>query len=93
VGETGQTVMTEAHSVACFGQNVGFLPLQKVASGLAVQIVAWTGQAVAFAGHWVWMDEQAVICTGQTVTWALPWGGQIVTAVLTQVVALAGQNV
>ena len=53
VGAIGQTVITLTQMVACLGHTVASPPVQKVGRALAVQIVAWIGQAVATLGHWV----------------------------------------
>lgn len=80
--------------MACFGHWVT-TPPQKVAAAAvaAVQVVAWTGQLVATAGHWVLAVKQLVNWMGHWVTAALPGAGQTVATTAMQTVALAGQVV
>lgn len=63
-------------------------PPQNVSATLAVQTVAWTGQVVAVAGHWVCPFAQLVNWAGQVVAMAIV--GHTVATLETQTVALAG---
>jgi len=80
-------VTTEAHWVARTGHEV-MTPPQAVGALAAVQTVAWTGQVVATAGHWVRAVAQLVNWAGQVVATATV--GQTVATLVTQTVALAG---